>query len=101
LIQKHEFEILILFDNTTTMASITAPDIPSDACQYLLSHQNMSVMEFLKFRLPMVQSSILFANPKQYFLTEALTTIDLQDIQHLSMPPYSVVKSLAKVIPGA
>jgi hypothetical protein len=100
LIQKHEFEILILFDNTTTMASITAPDIPPNACQYLLPHQNMSVMEFLKFRLPIVQSSTSFAKPEQYFLTEAPTTIDLQDIQHLPMPPHSVVKSLAKVIPG-
>jgi hypothetical protein len=81
-LKQHEFEILIPFDNTITMASMAGPEIPADAHQYLLPHQDMSVMEFLNFRLPMIQPSTSFTKPEQYFLTGAPNTVDLQAIQH-------------------
>jgi hypothetical protein len=84
------------FNNTTTMAPIAGAEIPPDVRQYLLPHQDMSVMEFMKFRVPMIQPSTSFTKPEQYFLTGAPNTNDLQDIQHLPMPPHNVVESLAK-----
>jgi hypothetical protein len=78
------------------MALITGTKIPPDAHQYLLPHPDMSVMEFLKFRMPMIQPSTSFTKPEQYFLAEAPNTIDLQVIQCLPMPPHSVVESLAR-----
>ena len=78
------------------MSSIADSKIPPDAHQYLLPHQDMSVMEFIKFKVPMIQPSTSFTKPEQYFLTGAPNTNDLDDIQHLPMPPHSVVESLAK-----
>ena len=72
--------------------------IPPDAHQYLLPHQDMPVMDFLKFKIPMIQPRTSFTKPEQYFVTGAPNTIDLDNIQHLPMPPQSVVESLAKTI---
>ena len=75
--------------------------IPPDAHQYLLPHQDMSVMDFLKFKMPIIQPRTSFTKPEQYFVTGAPNTIDLNNIQHLPMPPQSVVESLAKSLPVA
>ena len=83
------------------MSSIADSKIPPDAHQYLLPHQDMSVMEFIKFKVPMIQPSTSFTKPEQYFLTGAPNTNDLNDIQHLPMPPHSVIESLAKSMPVA
>ena len=83
------------------MASIAGSKIPPDAHQYLLPHQDMSVMEFLKFKMPMMQPSTSFTKPEQYFLTGAPNTIDLHNIQHLPMPPHGVAESLARSMPVA
>jgi hypothetical protein len=93
LISKH----IKIFNITTTMAHIADTKIPPDAHQYLLPLPDMSVMEFLKFRVPMIQPSTSFTKPEQYFLTGAPnTTIDLQDIQYLPIPSCTVVESLAR-----
>ena len=79
------------------MALIAGSKIPPDAHKYLLPHQDMSIMEFLKFKVPMIQpASTSFTKPEQYFLTGAPNTVDLHDIQHLPTPPYNVIESLAR-----
>ena len=81
------------------MAPIAGSKIPPDAHQYLLPHQDMSVMEFMKFRVPMIQLSTSFTKPEQYFVTGAPNNIDLDNIRHLPMPPQSVIESLARSMP--
>lgn len=78
------------------MALIASSKIPPDAQKYLLPHHDMSVMEFLKFKVPMIQPSTSFTKPEQYFLIGPPNTFDLHDIQHLPMPPQNIVESLAR-----
>jgi hypothetical protein len=84
---------------TTAMPrSLTDTEIPVDACKHLLPHHNMSVIEFMKFSLPMPQLNTTFTNPNQYLSPIGPNIIDIQDIQHLRTPPTPIVESLVKAI---
>jgi hypothetical protein len=73
-------------------------EIPVDACKHLLPHRDMSIIDFLKFSLPMPQLNTTFTNPNQYLSPIGPNIMDIQDIQHLQIPPTPIVESLVKII---
>ena len=80
------------------MASLTDTKIPVEACKYLLPHCNMSVTEFLKFSLPMLQLSTTFTTSNQYLSPSELNAMDIEDIRQLQTPPAPIIESLVKAM---
>ena len=83
---------------TMAMASLTDTEIPVEARKYLLPHCNMSVTEFLKFSLPMLQLSTTFTTSNQYLSPSEPNAMDIEDIRQLRTPPAPIIESLVKAM---
>ena len=83
---------------TTKMAKAQLPQIPPEIQQIILPNKELSVVDFLKFRLPAVARSFdgSFA-PSQNLLSSLTPTITtIEEIQAIPMPPFAVLNELMK-----
>lgn len=80
---------------------LSSPDmsrnkIPPHIEAKLLPSPDLSILEFLKFDLPIVKPNTTFTNPSEYFTNDPPTNTDVEEIRGLAIPPAAFVLVLAE-----
>ena len=70
--------------------------IPQHVKQIILPAKNMSVVDFLDFKLPLVAFPTKFVKAEDYFSTDLVMTDDMEEIHSLPSLPVAMVQLLSQ-----